>query len=401
MISFCISAQSKLSITEYDTIEDVAHVWDILLPSTHSLRSPNLRVLEVAKPDSMIFKYLMVKKNDVLIGAVYLQHLKITTNHFNGTSIDKPGLGWLKKCVNSRFSDVLICGNLFRIHFPSFYFKNPKHDELIFEILNDYLNSDKSNQRFCGILLKDCEYPFIKTEKFKPYHDDVTMEIEIRPEWVSFEEYKKSLSKKYKQRCNKILKSGEILSIKELSIEVIFENALQIEKLYLNVALKQSLRIGFVNAAYFIEMKRRHGHSFIFKGYYLNEQLVAFSSHILYENNTMEIHFIGLDYHFNESHSLYFNILFDGLKMAIDKKIKRLELGRTARIAKASIGAQPVEVYNYIFLRKGIPSLAFYFFNNWFVKNMGEDWKQRNPFKILPIIPIPVESENSFGSHQP
>jgi hypothetical protein len=69
----------------------------------------------------------------------------------------------------------------------------------------------------------------------------------------------------------------------------------------LNVALKQSLRIGFVNANYFIEMKRRHGDAFIFKAYYFNEQLVAFSTNIAYENNTREIHFIGLDYAYNES----------------------------------------------------------------------------------------------------
>jgi hypothetical protein len=79
----------------------------------------------------MDFKYLLVHKNDILIGVLYLQHLKITTNHFDGTVIDKPGLGWLKKCVNSQFSDILVCGNLFRIHFPGYYFKSTKDDKLV------------------------------------------------------------------------------------------------------------------------------------------------------------------------------------------------------------------------------------------------------------------------------
>ena len=116
-------------------------------------------------------------------------------------------------------------------------------------------------------------------------------------------------------------------------------------------------------------MKRRHGDAFIFKAYYFKKQFVAFSTNIAYENSTREIHFIGLDYAYNESHCLYFNILFDGLEMAIAANATKLELGRTARVAKASLGALPLEVHNYIFLRKGLPSLAFSFFNNWFIKN--------------------------------
>lgn len=381
MISFCNTSRNNLTITEHDRIADVKDIWNLLLPPHHSLLSENLKVLENSKPESMVFKYLLVHKNNVLVGVLYLQHLKITTNHFDGTMIDKPGLGWLKKCVNSQFSDILVCGNLFRIHFPGYYFKSPKDDKLVFEILTDYIKSSKDNKRFCGILLKDSPHLFSVTEKFKPYHDDVTMEIELKNKWTTLEEYKNSLSKKYKQRFTKIRKAREILVVKEFSFDDILENASKIESLYLNVALKQSLRIGFVNAAYFSEMKRRHGESFIFQGYYFNEQLVAFSTNIFYANNTSEIHFIGLDYTYNESLCLYFNILFDGLELAIAANSNRLELGRTARVAKSSLGALPIEVYNYIYLRKGIPSLAFSFFNNWFIKNIGDDWRNRNPFK--------------------
>lgn len=356
-------------------------IWNLLLPSHHSLFSENLNVLEKSEPENMIFKYLLVHKNNILVGVLYLQHLKITTNHFDGTSIDKPGLGWLKKCVNSQFSDILVCGNLFRIHFPGYYFKNPNDDKLVFEILTDYINSSKDNKRFCGILLKDSPHLFSVTEKFKPYHDDVTMEIELKNRWKTLEDYKNNLSKKYKQRFVKIRKAKELLVLKEFSIDEIGNYSSKIEELYLNVALKQSLRIGFVNASYFIEMKRRHGDAFIFKAYFLNDDLVAFSTNISYQNGAAEIHFIGLDYNYNETHCLYFNILFDGLEMAITADATKLELGRTARVAKASLGALPLEIHNYIFLRKGIPSLAFSFFNNWFIKNIGEDWQNRNPLK--------------------
>ena len=375
------SNQNKLTIFEYNHIGDISNIWDIILPINHSLISKNLRVIELAKPDDMLFRYLIVRKMDAVIGVIYLQQLKITNSHFDGTSIDRPGLGWLKKCINSQFRDVLICGNLFRVHFPGYFFKNAKDDNFIFEILTDYLNSSKENKRFCGILLKDSPHQFNDIVKFKPYSDDVTMEMDINFQWKSMDDYINSLRKKYKQRYNTIQKASASLTVKEFSLSDIVDNSIQINQLYLNVALKQSLRIGFVNSAYFIEMKKCNPDSFILKGYYLNNELVAFSSHIIYENNEMEIHFIGLNYNFNESHSLYFKILFDGLEMAILKNMKRIELGRTARVAKASLGGKPIEIFNYIFLKKGIPSLAFSFFNTWFVKSLGEDWMKRNPFK--------------------
>ena len=340
-------------------------------------------MLEICKPQGMAFKYLIVSEKEVMKGVIYLQELHIVSSHFDGTVLDKQWLTWLKKCINNQFSDVLICGNLFRIHFPGYFFKDPLDEPLIFDLLTDYLNADKRNNRFCGILLKDCPRTFSPRGKFKPYRDDVTMELVIRPEWKSFEDYTKMLSKKYLQRCKKIRKAAEALVVKELDLEQIIEGSSRIEELYRNVALKQSFRIGLVNAAYFSAMKRKYGRLFKFRAYYLQNHMVAFSTYIYYPDDSMEIHFIGIDYTVNETYSLYFNILFDGAEEAMIRGCKRLELGRTARTAKASLGAEAVQVHNYIFLKKGIPSLAFSFFNTWFVNKMGEEWMDRKPFKEI------------------
>jgi len=385
LISHCTSKQSKLTLTEYDSIGDISPLWDAFLPENHSLKSGNLEVLELAKLDDMVFKYLLVQNKNILKGVVYLQHLRIRNAHFDGTSIDKPGLGWLKKIVNNQFSDVLICGNLFRIHFPGFYFSEDTDASLVFELLMEYLNSNKGHSKFCGIILKDCLSKLNNTGKFRSYHDDVTMELELRENWYSLEDYKASLDKKYRQRFQKIRNSKAKVDSKELSFEAIKTQADCITRLYQNVALKQALRIGFVNANYFAQMKRRHGDNFVFKAYYLNGEMLAFSSHIFYPDKSMEIHYIGLDYNFNETHCLYFNILYDGVELGIKNRVNRLELGRTARVAKASVGAQPVEVHNYLYLKSGIPCLAFSFFNTWFVKNLGEEWKERNPFKKVAL----------------
>jgi hypothetical protein len=382
LISICHSPKLKVAIEEYISLNGIEQVWNSILPSQHSLLSENLMVLENAQLSNMEFKYLVLKRKDQIIGVAYLQHLKLGDHHFNGTALDKPGLGWLKKSIHAHFTDVLICGNLFRVNFSGFHFKHLADEVLIFDLLIDYLKSNKAYKKFCGVLIKDCEHKFNETSHFKLYKDDVTMEIDIKLHWLNMEAYKNDLSKKYRQRFSKIIKSKEQLVVKELTFNEILNNAHKIEKLYLNVAMKQSLRIGFVNANYFIELKKRYKDNFKIMAYYFENKLVAFSSYILYPDKSMEIHFIGIDYDYNEKKCLYFNILYDGLEFSIQNQMTRLELGRTARVPKASIGAIPVEANNYIFLRKGIPSLAFGFFNTWFVKNLGDDWKNRSPFKV-------------------
>ena len=95
----------------------------------------------------------------------------------------------------------------------------------------------------------------------------------------------------------------------------------------------------------------------------------------------MEIHYIGYSEEVNHQYSLYFQMLFDGLKTAIDKKYKILELGRTAPEAKASLGAIPIEKHNYIWVKIGLARITFNFLSKWFLENIGDTWKNRNPFK--------------------
>ena len=138
--------------------------------------------------------------------------------------------------------------------------------------------------------------------------------------------------------------------------------------------------MGLLNGQYFVEMKRALGDNYKVLGYYLEDKLVAFTSYIL-GNEEMEIHYIGIDYQYNEECKLYFNILFDGLETAIENRKTSLELGRTAREVKASLGAVGVEVKNYILVKLGLPTLVYNYFQKWYNSHNNEDWKNRYPFR--------------------
>lgn len=89
-----------------------------------------------------------------------------------------------------------------------------------------------------------------------------------------------------------------------------------------------------------------------------------------------------MDYELNEKYNLYFNILFDSTAMAIDGQKQLLELGRTAREAKANLGCKAVYFNDYMKLNSKIAIKAADWFGTNFQKSMGEEWQKRNPFKI-------------------
>lgn len=363
--------------------------WRSILPQGHHLLWPDLRALEFSELKDLNLHYVTVFSQGNPIGVMYLQSLRFNRRHYRYDPEGNVFMQGIRKCLSKHEADILVCGNLFRVNFQGFYFAQDTGDELIFPLLLAYRKQLGKTGRHCGILLKDCftEYSadVCTLQKFKPFHQDITMELSIRPHWKSLEHYLDDLSRKYRQRAHKILKSAAILQVRDLSAAEIELHKNRLERLYLNIVEKQSISPGILNGDYFLRMKQELGPLFSVKGYFENGELLAFSSQIYYpETNRMEIHYIGLDYAHNNRCNLYFNILFEGIRTAIESGYTAIEMGRTAREAKASAGAVAVENHNYIWLQAGIIRLVFNMMSNWYSKNIGEDWKNRNPFKTSP-----------------
>ncbi|MCB9251321.1 MAG: hypothetical protein H6605_02575 [Flavobacteriales bacterium] len=377
MLKHCLS--KKFNYIVHSSLEKAENDWNSILPEDHELRSENLKVLEIAKPDKLKFKYLVLKKDKHVTGVIYLQHFTLKKKYFENTILSKSSLKWFEKCLNSHFEDLLVCGNLFRSHLPGYFFTPETDESQLFEILLDYADNNSEKIDFCGIIIKDCLKSLKNHRSFRSYKKDIIMEMDLDQSWMSIEDYSRALTKKYKQRYKKIRKDLSPITVNGLSLDEILQYQDKIETLYFNVTSQQSLLIGTVNGAYFAEMKKKYGNNFVIDGYFHGSELIAFSSYIFRENNLLEMHFIGLDYSYNQEHSIYFNILFNGLETAIKSGVKNIELGRTAHLAKASLGAKPKYVQNYLYLKRGIASLSFNFFNNWYLKSIGNEWQTRNP----------------------
>ena len=93
--------------------------------------------------------------------------------------------------------------------------------------------------------------------------------------------------------------------------------------------------------------------------------MIGFYTYIFYTNE-METHYIGLDYAYNDTHKTYFNILFLSVQKMIERKYEKLELGRTAKEAKANLGAVPKQIFNYVKVKNPLAKITL----NYFLKKL-------------------------------
>lgn len=348
-----------ITIATNKQISEIARFWDDFLPEKHHLKSRHLLALERSRLPEIKNYYIQISVKEKAIGVAYIQLFNFTPAQLN---FKNPG-AFKTNIITSILPqqlNLLICGNIFRINFQGFYFKNEQHNSLIFEAIELFVTQNKTLKPR-GIIVKDCKEIFSGNKfadlKYLFFDGDVTMEIARRPDWQNFNSYLNDLNKKYAKRAKKIIKAFEGVTKRELNAAEILENAPELEKLYLNVVSNQQVKLGTINISYLHELKLDLKQNFELHALYINDVMIGFYTFIFYEDD-METHYIGLDYQYNSIHKTYFNILFLSVEKMIERKFDRLELGRTAKDAKASLGAYPKQIFNYVKLKNPIAKIA-------------------------------------------
>lgn len=377
----------KQQLFEYkivDSFNNVADEWSNNLPNHHHLLYHDLLAIENSRMQNLKQQYVSIYKKGVFIGCLLIQIVKIDLNDISFQSQFRK---YLAKLLISKNDAIIICGNILRVNQEGYFFKENNHIIYLKDILLEIKTIIKKEQNIFGILLKDSEVNFnkklISCNPFISFNTDATMQLEIRKNWQTFSDYEQSLTKKYKQRLIKIKQSGINIERRELDLQAIEIHQIEIENLYLQLVQKQSFNLVKLNKNYFVEMKRNLGKNFMLIGYFLEDKMLAFSSYIFYPNNEMEIHYIGTETEKNKSYQLYFNILYDGLKIAIDRKQTKLELGRTAKEAKSNMGAMAEINQNYAWLNSKVLQYLTQSIIKCFDQNDFNIWTQRNPFKEI------------------
>lgn len=350
-----------------------------------------LRILEHTLSETVSFRYIIFYDHSEAVGIVVTQLIKFSTEDLKFQEFPcKIGDTIKNTFMKSMDVKVLICGNLFSCGEHGFMYSNKISHQEAFENLSQALREIRKNEKTekpSFILLKEFwpssfdKSDYIKKQDFREFKIDVNMVLQLQSNWHNFEDYLTSMKTKFRTRAKKVFKNSTDILVKEFTSKDIDFYKEAIDTLYLSVLDKADFKIGKLNAETFKNLKEILTDSFIFKAYFLRDQLVGFTTSFIL-NNAVEANHIGIDYSYNKSHDIYQRMLYDYVDLAISKNVKELRLGRTAEIIKSSVGAKPVEMKLYIRHRNSI--------SNTLLKPLIEfispsEYEIRNPFKLQPF----------------
>ena len=400
---FCPKGKNEsFQVHLFESLDEVpADFYSMLSSQADVFLTPGyLKALENSKPPDMHFAYACVEKNGQPAAFMYFQLVQVRFDDagsflnpkYFGKALATLGKGRNHILFRGLFSTpayIMFCGNVFLSGEHGIYIKAGTEardlDGALPALMDEIISSAGDNGKIAGVVVKDFyeagrpRIPVLEKEGYRQFYFEPNMIMDIRPAWSNFEDYLNDLSSKYRVRAKNVLKKGAEISIKEFSEKEIKQHAAIIQTLYRNVHRKAAVHFSEVNASYFAGLKNKLKDQFIFKGFYMGEKLVAFSTAIV-SNDHFEAHLVGIDYEYNKSHSLYPLMLYDYIDEAISNRVRVINFGRTALEIKSTVGAKPVPLYCYIGLQK---PLSIKLLEPFFDLSVEKDLVVRDPFKEM------------------
>ena len=182
---------------------------------------------------------------------------------------------------------------------------------------------------------------------------------------------------KYRQPARSAFKKSEGLVSREMSLEDILAVNGELFSLFCKIAEKDRFVLQQVPEKYFCTLKAEMGDQLKVTGYYHEDQLIAFMTHIP-NGHLLEAHYIGYDPELNRELKIYQRMLYDTVRFAIDEGYTCISLGRTAMEIKSTIGAEGQQMNMYVRMTQPhVNRLA-----RPVMRNLSmEEWIPRSPFR--------------------
>jgi predicted N-acyltransferase len=381
---------SELGISIFDSINHVpSDQWNTVVPEHKGLmRHSYLIAVENSRIENQQNRYALIYKNNTPVAAAIFNIIVLTGEDYGAINGVQNALERLKISFKEKAKlRVLVCGHTHISGDHGFIYSDDITPKEAYHALADVCYQIRRAEKLRGKislqLIKDFyenefeNSKYLQVFKYHQFKVDPNMVLRIRPEWNSFDEYLNAMNTKYKKKTIGVIKQGASLERRSLSTEEIESNFDKIQMLYLNVANKAKVRINRFDTSYFIQLKLNLKEAFELIGYYRDGDMVAFSTIIFWGENC-EAHAIGINYDFNGELAIYQNMLYDFVKVAVEKKKSKLILGRTAMEMKSNVGAEPVEMCCYVRHSGPLLNRAFKPIFNYIKQT---EWIQRNPFK--------------------
>ena len=356
---------------------------------TSELSLANFKLLEKTLPGAE-HRYAVITRNGKPTMFAYYQLFTLTPANFNLESNNSFTKGLIKFFVNIKKTKILMLGNAL---------ENEKRCYCYDPAL---LTSDEATEAVAALAEKiaadDCASAIILKELpelsahtqhilkeggyIQPFEDRV-MELHVDARWQTLADYMNDLTRKYRARANKIVAALQGVEVRSLTLAEIKQHEEAIHQLFSATIYQQPFTLTHPAKGFFTGLKELYKDDLELTAYFKEGKMIGFYSAFI-KAQSYNIYYIGFDYQENNTHQLYFNILFAGLERAILLHKPVLELGRTSFDAKASLGAKDRQL-NYAMKLEYIPDFITRRFVSYFSDMENSHWKQRNPLKTAVI----------------
>tara|TARA_B100001758_G_scaffold50625_1_gene41129 strand:+ start:13942 stop:15000 length:1059 start_codon:yes stop_codon:yes gene_type:complete len=347
----------------FTDIDSVKEAWcKIKLPNIL-----DINFLEIYCKEHPKLTHLLIMDNNMRLYAhIFKLKFNKTKGYLKNNSVFNIVLSFIK-------FDVLYLTNSFITNIPSFI-----SDKLI--SLNILLDSIKDN--YSIIVIPDFLFKHLRIEKDNYVKIEVEEEmiLDIRSEWTELTDYVLDLKTKYRNKVKRIIKKTSVLEIRDLKSDDLNKYIFEMKFLFSQVVEESRFRGPDFDTSSFASFVEK-GFMRV-EGYFLNEELVGFSSYI--ENKQiLYSYFTGFNKNINKSIPIYGRILIENIKHAINLKKDRLVLGRTANEYKSNFGASPVRSYVYLRIRNRFARILL---RPIYTNLRINKWEKRNPFKAKNLL---------------
>lgn len=356
--------------------------WDQVAQSCIFLQKCYLQILEESSPENMLNTFLGIFEGEKLMATALIQEIDLALLPSFGER-DHAIKTALRNILFKQFaSKLLLVGNNM-LSGQNAYTCLPDADESkVIEKLREVVEFwPKKNhltifKDFTESQIQAFQIPAFQTDF--PFSSQPNMVFEIKSIWQKEEDYVADLSKKYRDQFKRCRKKGAEISTKELNYEEILQAEETIYDLYLHVAKNAPFNTFILPKKHFSSFKKHLGSDFILRGYYLENQLVGFTT-VIRHGKELETYFLGYDEKIQREKMLYLNMLYDLINCGIIQGFERIILGRTALEIKSSIGAKAVRLEGLMRHRFGMihTNLSWIFP----LLEPATTWIERHPYK--------------------
>ncbi len=342
--------------------------WDLVVDKKNIYLSREyLSAIENALSDKMQFRYAISYSDSgepVLI-AVYQLVVFVDKRRQYSSDLCKLSYHIHKKIADVFTINVLVCGNVFCDGENGFLSRLISDNTAMDEVaaITESLKTEPSIKEKSSITLFKEFWPDstsysdrLKNLHYRDFMVDVNMVLKYHESWNTMDDYLASMKTKFRTRAKSVYSKSSILTLQEFTTEDIEKNAERIEQLFGNVLENSDFSFGHLNAQAFVNLKRNLADNFSFRGAWLKDELVGFST-ALFNGEVIEANFVGLDYRFNKEQCVYQRFLYDYVEQGLKHNLKELHLGRTAELVKSQIGALPTNMKLYAKHRKSVSNL--------------------------------------------